>query len=161
MISDISIIGWFHSIIGLGAIGAGLWSLIRYGFIHIDKKIGQFYLFTTFITCLSSMLIYNATGGFNIAHLLSIATMLMIIYAIAVHKYIDHVFFKKYTKHLALTGTVYFSLIPTTGEIITRWPGSNVTGIDDPLIVNTLLVFTVLFFVLSIYQQIYIYYERL
>ena len=87
--------------------------------------------------------------------------MLMIIYAIAVHKYIDHVFFKKYTKHLALTGTVYFSLIPTTGEIITRWPGSNVTGIDDPLIVNTLLVFTVLFFVLSIYQQIYIYYERL
>ena len=93
MISDITLIGWFHSIIGLAAIGAGLWSLIRYRFIHIDKSIGQFYLWTTFITCLSSMLIYNATGGFNVAHLLSIATMLMIIYAIVVHKYISHVFF--------------------------------------------------------------------
>jgi uncharacterized membrane protein len=157
MISDITFIGWVHSIIGLAAIGAGLWSLIRYQFIHIDKPVGQFYLWTTFITCLSSMLIYNATGGFNVAHLLSIATMLMIIYAIVVHKYISHVFFKHYTKHLALTGTVYFSLIPTTGEVLTRWPGSKVTGIDDPLIVSTLMIFTIIFFVLSIYQQYKIY----
>ena len=157
MIDDITILGWVHSIIGLAAIGAGIINLIKYKFITIDKPIGEFYIWTTFVTSISSLLIYNATGSFNIAHLLSIAVILMLFYSIVMHKFFTHIFLYGYTKHLALTGTVYFSLIPTTGEVITRWPGSTVTEIDDPIITTTLLVFTIIFFLLSIYQMVNIY----
>ena len=157
MVSDITILGWVHSLIGLAAIGSGLLCLFKYKFITLDKPIGEFYIWSTFITAISSMFLFNATGSFNVAHLLSIAIILMILYALYVHKFTTNAFFFGYTKHLALTGTVYFSLIPTTGEVLTRWPGSGITEIDDPAITSTLLVFTVIFFVLTVYQMYKIY----
>ena len=157
MVSDITILGWVHSIIGLAAIGAGIYSFLRYQWIMIDSRLGEFYLYTTFITAFSSMFLYNATGSFNVAHLLSIAVILMLLYALIVHRFTKNILFRGYTKHLALTGTVYFSLIPTTGEVLTRWPGSTITQIDDPVIVSTLLLFTVIFFVFTVYQMYKIY----
>ena len=82
MVSDISILGWVHSLIGLAAIGSGLLCLFKYKFITLDKPIGEFYIWTTFITAISSMFLFNATGSFNVAHLLSIAIILMILYAL-------------------------------------------------------------------------------
>ena len=157
MVSDITILGWVHSLIGLAAIGSGLLCLFKYKFIRIDKPIGEFYLWSTFITSMSSLFLFNATGSFNIAHLLSIAIILMLFYALITNNYAKHILLNGYTKHLALTSTVYFSLIPTTGEVLTRWPGSGITEIDDPAITSTLLVFTVIFFVLTVYQMYKIY----
>ena len=52
MIGGITYIGWFHTIVGIPAILAGLYLLIRDRFIYIDKGLAKFYLIATVITSL-------------------------------------------------------------------------------------------------------------
>ena len=44
MFGGISLIGWFHTILGTAAIVVGLYLLIRDKFIYIDNKLAYFYL---------------------------------------------------------------------------------------------------------------------
>ena len=67
MISGITYIGWFHTIVGIPAILAGLYLLLRDRFIYIDKNLAKFYLITTVVTSVSSLFIFRATGAFNMA----------------------------------------------------------------------------------------------
>ena len=75
MIGGITYMGWFHTIVGIPAIIAGLYLLIRDRFIYIDKYLAKFYLIATVITSASSLFIYRATGYFNTAHILSVMTI--------------------------------------------------------------------------------------
>ena len=81
MFGGISIIGWFHTILGSAAIAVGLYLLIRDKFIYIDNKLTYFYLISTLLTCSSSFLLYGATGSFNTAHWLSVITILAVLFA--------------------------------------------------------------------------------
>ena len=47
MFGGISLIGWFHTILGTAAIVVGLYLLIRDKFIYIDNKLAYFYLIST------------------------------------------------------------------------------------------------------------------
>ena len=76
MFGGISLIGWFHSILGIAAILVGLYLLLKDRFIFMDTKLAKFYLLSTVITCASSFLLYGATGSFNAAHWLSVITVL-------------------------------------------------------------------------------------
>jgi uncharacterized membrane protein len=76
MFGGISLIGWFHSILGLAAIFVGLYLLLKDRFIFMHTKLAKFYLASTVITCASSFLLYGATGSFNTAHWLSVITIL-------------------------------------------------------------------------------------
>jgi len=156
MIGGITYIGWFHSIVGMLAILVGLYLLYRDRFIFINTGLAKFYLIATVITSASSLFIYRATGSFNTAHILSVMTIFAVLFAYALHKKSIFGFLNNYLKQLALTGTVFFSMLPTTAEVLQRVPPSNplANSIEDPLVQNFYMSYVVIFGIFSIYQII-------
>ena len=63
MISGITYMGWFHTVVGIPAILVGLYLLFRDRFIFINNGLAKFYLIATVITSASSLFIYKATGS--------------------------------------------------------------------------------------------------
>ena len=154
MISGITYMGWFHTIVGIPAIIAGLYLLLRDRFIYIDKGLAKFYLITTVVTSASSLFIFRATGAFNMAHFTSVIIILAALFAYILHKKSIFGSFNVYLKQLALTGTVFFSMLPTTVEVLRRVPPSNplANSIEDPLVLNFYMSYLVIFGIFAIYQ---------
>lgn len=159
MLGGISLIGWFHSILGIAAILVGLYLLLRDRFIFMDTKLAKFYLLSTVITCASSFLLYGATGSFNAAHWLSVITVLAVLFALGLDRFNVFGFLNVYFKQLALTGTVFFSMLPTTAEVLQRLPPSDpfADSIEDPLVQSFYMAYVVIFGIFAIYQVIKIY----
>jgi uncharacterized membrane protein len=156
MIGGITFMGWFHTIVGIPAIIAGLCLLIKDKFIIMDAGLAKFYLLATLITSASSLFIFRATGSFNTAHMLSVITILAILFVYVLHRYKIFGFLNVYLKQLALTGTVFFSMLPTTAEVLQRVPPSKpfANSIEDPLVQNFYLSYVAIFGVFAVYQII-------
>ena len=154
MISGITYMGWFHTIVGIPAILAGLYLLLRDRFIYIDKNLAKFYLITTVVTSASSLFIFRATGAFNMAHFTSVIIILAALFAYILHKKSVFGSINVYLKQLALTGTVFFSMLPTTVEVLRRVPPSNplANSIEDPLVQNFYMSYVVIFGIFAVYQ---------
>jgi uncharacterized membrane protein len=156
MIGGITYMGWFHTIVGIPAIAVGLYLLLKDRFIYIDKGLAKFYLIATAITSASSLFIYRATGTFNTAHILSVMTILAIFVVYILQKKSIFGFLNIYIKQLVLTGTVFFSMLPTTAEVLQRVPPGSpfANSIEDPLIQNFYMSYVVIFGIFVLYQMI-------
>ena len=154
MISGITYIGWFHTIVGIPAILAGLYLLLIDRFIYIDKNLAKFYLIATVVTSASSLFIFRATGAFNMAHFTSVIIILAALFAYILHKKSIFGLLNVYLKQLALTGTVFFSMLPTTVEVLRRVPPSNplANSIEDPLVQTFYMSYVVIFGIFAVYQ---------
>ena len=154
MYGGISLIGWFHTIVGTAGIISGIYLLVRHKFINIWSNLGMFYIICTLLASGSSLFIFNATGGFNDAHILSILTILAIIAAYILDRFSLFGFLTKYLKELALSVTILFSMLPTTAEVLKRVPPKNpfVDSIYDPLIMKFYMSYLVIYAVFAIYQ---------
>ena len=154
MISGITYMGWFHTIVGIPAIIAGLYLLLRDRFIYIDKNLAKFYLIATVVTSASSLFIFRATGAFNMAHFTSVIIILAALFAYILHKKSIFGSLNVYLKQLALTGTVFFSMLPTTVEVLRRVPPSNplANSIEDPLVQTFYMSYVVIFGIFAVYQ---------
>ncbi|MDA9040449.1 hypothetical protein N9I03_01810 [Gammaproteobacteria bacterium] len=163
MFGGITYIGWFHTILGIAAIVTGLYLLLRDRFIFMDTGLAKFYMLSTVITSASSFLLYGATGSFNTAHWLSVLTILAVLFALVLNRYNIFGFLTVYLKQLALTGTVFFSMLPTTAEVLQRLPPSNpiVDSIEDPLVQSFYMSYVVIFGLFGIYQVVKIYRENI
>jgi len=111
-------------------------------------------LIATVVTSASSLFIYRATGSFNTAHILSVMTIFAVLFAFVLHKKSIFGFLNHYLKQLALTGTVFFSMLPTTAEVLQRVPPSDplASSIEDPLVQNFYMSYVVIFGIFSVYQ---------
>ncbi|MDC3365582.1 hypothetical protein OAW56_00595 [Gammaproteobacteria bacterium] len=154
MTGGITYMGWFHTIVGTPAIVAGLYLMLRDRFIYIDKDLAKFYLIATVITSASSLFIFRATGAFNMAHFTSVIIILAALFAYILHKKSIFGSLNIYLKQLALTGTVFFSMLPTTVEVLKRVPPSNplASSIEDPLVQNFYMSYVVIFGIFAAYQ---------
>ena len=154
MTGGITYMGWFHTIVGTPAIVAGLYLLFRDRFIYIDKDLAKFYLIATVITSASSLFIFRATGAFNMAHFTSVIIILAALFAYILHKKSIFGSLNIYLKQLALTGTVFFSMLPTTVEVLKRVPPSNplASSIEDPIVQNFYMSYVVIFGIFAAYQ---------
>ena len=154
MLGEISLIGWFHTIIGIAGIISGLYLLIRYNFINPRSNIGKFYLGCTFTASASSLFIYSATESFNVAHLLSVLIMLAILAALILDKNKLLGSLTVYAKELALSVTVLFSMLPTTAEVLKRLPPNDpfVDSLEDPLVLNFYMTYLIIYALFAIYQ---------
>ena len=154
MTGGITYMGWFHTIVGTPAIVAGLYLILRDRFIYIDKDLAKFYLIATVITSASSLFIFRATGAFNMAHFTSVIIILAALFAYILHKKSIFGSLNIYLKQLALTGTVFFSMLPTTVEVLKRVPPSNplASSIEDPLVQNFYMSYVVIFGIFAAYQ---------
>ena len=111
MFGGISYIGWFHTIVGTAAIIVGLYLLIKDRFIFIDKNSAKFYLVATIITSASSLFIYSATGSFNLAHVLSVMTIIVALFAVFLHRFNIFGFLNVYIKYVSVYIQIYFVAI--------------------------------------------------
>ena len=64
---EMTLLGWFHTVLGSLALITGFYSLYKYKFISLQDTSGRYYIYITFLVAASALGIYNQ-GGFGIAH---------------------------------------------------------------------------------------------
>jgi uncharacterized membrane protein len=67
-------LGWFHTILGIGAVVSGFYTLIKYRVVSLTHRSGKLYVLLTLIVAGTALGIYNQ-GGFGIAHNLAVLTL--------------------------------------------------------------------------------------
>jgi uncharacterized membrane protein len=147
MPTPLSGLGIFHTAVSLVAVASGIIAFVRYRFINLDNKVGQTYVITTVITCLTGFGIYHH-GGFGKPHQLGIITLVVLGIAYAAGKgKLGKL--SKYVEVVAYTMTFFFHLIPAITETATRLPvsGPLASGPDDPLIQKGIGICFVLFLI--------------
>lgn len=121
MIYGLTHLGVLHTIISLIAVIAGLIALIRNGRIIARSALGQVYIWTTVITCLTGFGIFQH-GGFGKPHVLGIVTLVVL--AIAAVAARTSLFGKlsPYVETVSYSATFLFHMIPGITETTTRLP---------------------------------------
>jgi uncharacterized membrane protein len=113
-------LGIIHTAISLVALGAGTMALVRDRAIVTSNRIGQIYIWSTVLTCLTGFPIMQH-GGFGPAHALGIITLLVlaVVWA-AERKTLGSA--SRYVEVVGLSTTYFFHWIPTITETSTRLP---------------------------------------
>ena len=157
IIASLSPMGILHTVLGIVALVAGFILLWQSKRISYQPKLGKIYLAATFITGASSLTIFNH-GSFNIAHGLGILTMLAVVVGMLAEKTQILGFLNKYFVNLCYSATLLFHLLPTTTEIMIRFPvdAPLVSSLKDPLLHKTFLIIFVLFIIMLIWQMIWL-----
>jgi len=128
--------GMVHTIISLIAVASGIISLVRYGAILWDKKIGRTYVYMTILTCVTGFFIFHH-GGFGKPHALGIITLVVLSTALAAGEKI-RLFgsASPYIETVCYTMSFFFHFIPAVTETATRLPAGAplATSPEDPRI---------------------------
>ncbi|MBC7875592.1 MAG: hypothetical protein H7Y59_00360 [Anaerolineales bacterium] len=144
----LTMLGVFHTAIGLVALGYGFWSLVRYKQISPRNRIGQIYILTTFVTAVTSLGIYQR-GGFGPQHILGILTVIGL--AVGTLSGNSTIFGRasQYVQAISFSSTIFFHLLPAAFETWTRLPPEKplVASPSEPVLKIIILVLTVVFLV--------------
>ena len=145
---EITLFGWFHTIIGIAALLTGAYSLVVHKVIQLQQVSGRIYVLCTFIAAASALGIYHQ-GGFNPAHVLAILTLLALLVGTAAEK--TGIFGKlsPYLQAVSFSATFLFHMIPAITDGLMRLPVDSpiVTNIEDPLLRGFYLAFLVTYLV--------------
>ena len=141
---EISLIGWIHTILGTLAIIVAVFIIATQGFIKSKNNLGKLYIIATLTTASTALMLFK-NGGFNLAHVLAILTIVAIILGIASEKY-NILGISKYIQAMSYTGSVLFHLIPGIAEVNKRLPINNPMGLSvlDPVNIRYYLIFTLI-----------------
>ena len=146
---EISILGWFHTIVAILALGAGLYSLTKFKYIKLSQLTGKIYLGCTLFAAVTALFIYQASGVFNAAHALAVLTLLALLVGFIAEK--TNIFGKlsPYIQAASYTGSFLFHMIPAITDGLMRLPVYSPIVIDfeDPLLKNFYLAFLVLYLI--------------
>jgi uncharacterized membrane protein len=152
---SLSILGIFHTIIGIGAIIGAFVGFIKYGKINLSVFSGKVYLYATIVTSITALGL-SKHGGFNAGHLFSLFIMLLVIVACLLNYRLKSSKIARHYENFLLSLSLFLSFIPAINETFTRIPFGRplAKDIQDPIIAKTLLIFFILFIVGSIIQYI-------
>lgn len=129
----LSLLGAIHTAISLVAVAAGIVAFIRDKEIDPTTRVGQLYVITTVLTCLTGFGIFHH-GGFGAPHALGIITLVVLWVA---HKAGRGLWFgrgSRYVETVSYSLTFFFHMIPGFTETATRLPVGKplASGQDDP-----------------------------
>ena len=141
-----------HTGCGIAAILIGAYALNKYKVISFSERAAKIYLLLTLITASTALAIYNQ-GGFRIAHVLAILTLLALMAGTIVEKTYMLGSLSKYFFTLCYTSTFLFHMIPAITDTLRRLPVGDpfASSLDDPLVVS----FHVLFFVIFVFSYVW------
>lgn len=150
---DITLFGWFHTIIAIIALIAGFYTLAVYKVIKLENRTGQVYLGCTLIAAVTALMIYNQ-GGFGPAHMLAVLTILALIAGFLVSKIPVFSKIAVYFQAFCYSSTLLFHMIPAITDGLLRLPVNQpmLTTIHDPLLRKFYLLFLVMFLIGYVYQ---------
>ena len=139
-----TLLGWFHTIMGIAAILLAAAALYRHGLIRAADREGAAYLVITLIVAGSALGIYNQ-GGFGVAHYLAVLTLVAALGGFILERF--HLFgrFSPYFQAIAYTATILFHMIPAITDFLRRLPVGDpfVDSFDSPLLQSFHLAFLV------------------
>ncbi|OCK51855.1 hypothetical protein BA768_15205 [Chryseobacterium sp. CBo1] len=149
----LSVLGIFHTIIGVVAIVSALISFVRFGKVNLNHITGKLYFYFTIITSVTALGI-SKHGGFNVGHALSLVILILICIAFYLHSKKERNNKARYFENFLMSFSFLLSMLPTVNETLTRVPVGHplAKDINDPLIGKTLLVIFILFIAGSVYQ---------
>tara|TARA_B100001250_G_scaffold284719_1_gene246798 strand:- start:2 stop:484 length:483 start_codon:yes stop_codon:yes gene_type:complete len=154
---EMTLLGWFHTILGAGAVLAGFYTVFKYKVISLEKPTGKIYLFLTLLVAGSALGIYNQ-GGFGIAHVLAILTLVALVGGLIAEKGELFGSFSKYFQALGYSSTLLFHMIPAITDFLRRLPIGDpfIDSFEDPLLMNFYLSFLLIYFIGIIAQMFWL-----
>ena len=154
MLPPITFLGWIHTGCGIAAILIGAYALKKYKIISFSERAAKIYLLLTLITALTALAIYNQ-GGFSIAHILAILTLLALIAGTIVEKTYMLGSLSKYFFTLCYTSTLLFHMIPAITDFLRRLPIGDpfIDSFEDPLLMNFHLSLLLVYLIGLSYQM--------
>ena len=121
-----TMLGWFHTIMGVLALLLAIAAIRRYGFIRSTDREGAAYLVVTVVVAGSALGIYNQ-GGFGIAHYLAVLTLAAALGGFVIERLNLFGRFSVYFQAIAYSVTILFHMIPAITDFLRRLP------VGDPL----------------------------
>ena len=145
---EITLLGWFHTVIGSTALLSGVYTLARYKEIGLQKRSGQIYLIATFITAVSALAIFKH-GGFGVAHFLAVLTLIALGVGTLAARRNTFGKLSRYVQAASFSATLLFHSIPAVTDGLMRLPVDNpvLISIEDPVLKALYLVLLVLYLV--------------
>lgn len=114
-------LGSIHTLLGLIALVAGAACFFSAGAISARSRAGQVFIGATLLTCLTGLGIFQR-GGFNIAHGLSVLTLVTLAVAVLLERRPLLGGLSRYVATVAFSMSYFFHWIPGTTETFTRLP---------------------------------------
>ena len=150
-------LGWFHTILGIGAVVSGFYTLIKYRVVSLTHRSGKLYVLLTLIVAGTALGIYNQ-GGFGIAHNLAVLTLVALAGGVVMEKTRLFGSFSKYCQALGYSSTLLFHMIPAITDFLRRLPVGDpfINTLEDPLLRQFHLAFLAIFVVGVIAQMLWL-----
>ena len=141
-----TMLGWFHTIMGVIAILTAAYALYRHRIIRASDKLGRAYLVITLVVAGSALAIYNQ-GGFGVGHILAVLTLTAVLVGYLLETLAPFGKWSVYLQTGAYTATVLFHMIPAITDFLRRLPVGDpfVDSLDAPLVQNFHLAFLAVF----------------
>jgi len=114
-------LGLLHTAVSLVAVAAGALALLRQGAITGRTQLGQVYVITTVITCLTGFGIFQH-GGFGKPHALGLLTLIVLALAWWMEHGAAASAWARIVATVAYSASFLFHLIPAITETSTRLP---------------------------------------
>lgn len=158
---EITVLGWFHTAMGIIALLSGGFALARYREITQQTRSGQIYLLTTLITAGTALAIFQH-GAFGPAHVLAVMTLaaLAVGTVAATTKLFGRL--SRYVRAVSYSATLLFHSIPAVTDALLRLPVGDpvLTSIEDPILKTCYAGLLVIFLVGVGLQLRWIYRQR-
>jgi uncharacterized membrane protein len=141
-------LGLLHTLLGVFALIAGATCFLRAGVISTSSRAGRLFVWTTALTCLTGFGIFQR-GGFNIAHILGLITLIALAVSAWVERKQAFGWLSPYAAAVGFSLTYFFHWIPGTTETFTRLPlGSPLfSSPEDPNLERTVGMLFVIFLI--------------
>ena len=154
---EMTVLGWFHTILGILAVLSGFYTLYKYKIITTEKSSGRLYVLVTLLVAGSALGIYNQ-GGFGIAHVLAVLTLIALAGGYIMEKFKWFGSFSKYLQALGYTSTLLFHMIPAITDFLRRLPVGDpfIDSFEDPLLLNFHTAFLVIYLVGLVTQMVWL-----
>jgi len=143
---EMTLLGWFHTVLGVGAVLSGFYTVAKYRVISLAQPSGKLYALLTLVVAGSALGIYNQ-GGFGIAHILALLTLTALACGVVMEKTRLFGAASKYFQALGYTSTLLFHMIPAITDFLRRLPIGDpfIDSFEDPLLRQFHLAFLVVF----------------
>ena len=154
---DITLLGWFHTLLGIASILLGFFSFFSFKLLSWNKIPSRIYLVLTFITAVSALGIYNQ-GGFGIAHVMGVLAVLAVLCGVYVERTRILGYLSTYFYTLCFTSTFLFHSLPAATDTLRRLPLGDplANSLYDPIIIYFHITFVIIYLSTLIYQFIWI-----
>ena len=154
---EMTVLGWFHTILGILAVLSGFYTLYKYKIITTEESSGKLYVLVTLLVAGSALGIYNQ-GGFGIAHVLAVLTLIALAGGYIMEKFKWFGSFSKYFQALGYTSTLLFHMIPAITDLLRRLPLGDpfIDSFEDPLLLNFHTAFLVIYLVGLVTQMVWL-----